>query len=142
MERIAAALPITPVTLAARIFADSREPLTDADLASRMERYREQWRDRVWLLRENSGEELWRAAKRLLELRHLIQPAERWRSDLFEGEGVPVVEDALRWNPNEILLRDYYANSLLSFDEVKARGWPDSSGRRSAVGAQQPTANR
>jgi uncharacterized protein YkuJ len=61
----------------------------------------------------------------VLELRHLLQPAQRWRSDLFEGEGVPVIEDAWQWNPNEILLRDYYANSLLTFDEVKRRGWPE-----------------
>jgi glycerol-3-phosphate O-acyltransferase len=125
MHQISAALPVTPVTLAARIFADSREPLTDAEIVASMERYRNQWRERVWLLREKTGEELWRYAKWILELRRLIQPAERWRSDLFEGEGVPVVEDALRWNPAQLLLRDYYANSLLSFDEVKQRGWPE-----------------
>ena len=66
----------------------------------------------------------------MLERRHLIEPAEKWRSDLFEGEGVPVIEDAWQWNPREILLRDYYANSLLTFDEVKQRGWPE---RKQAV---------
>jgi glycerol-3-phosphate O-acyltransferase len=142
MYQISAVLPVTPVTLAARIFAESREPLTDAEIIARMDQYLQQWRERVWLLREKTGEELWRYAKRILELRRLIQPAERWRSDLFEGEGLPVLEDALRWNPAEVLLRDYYANSLLSFDEVKQRGWPDDGARRSAAGAQQPTASR
>ncbi len=135
MQEISAALPVTPVTLAARVFAESRQPLADGEIVAAMDRYRHQWRDRVWLLREQTAEELWNSAKRILELRRLIEPAERWRSDLFEGEGLPVLEDAWRWNPTELLLRDYYANSLLSFEEVKARGWPES-------GAQLPTANR
>ena len=54
---------------------------------------------------------------------------ERWRSDLFEESGVPVIEDAWQWNPEEVLLRDYYANSLLTFDEVKFRGWPERKPR-------------
>ena len=47
------------------------------------------------------------------------------RSDLFEGSGVPIIEEAWQWNPREILLRDYYANSLMTFEEVKGRGWPE-----------------
>lgn len=125
MDAISAALPITPATLAARIFSESRDPLTDDEMIERMDGYRERWRDRVWLLREKNGEEMWRAAKWILELRHLIEPAERWRSDLFAGAGVPVVEEAWQWNPAEILIRDYYANSLVSFAEVKQRGWPE-----------------
>jgi len=125
MDQISAALPVTPVALAARIFGESREPLTDSEMIERMHRCLEQWSDRIWLLREKNGEEIWRAARRILELRRLIEPAQRWRSDLFEGEGVPVLEDAWRWNPSEILLRDYYANSLLTFAEVKQRGWPE-----------------
>ena len=39
--------------------------------------------------------------------------------------GVPVIEEAWQWNPRETLLRDYYANSLMTFDEVKRRGWPE-----------------
>ena len=124
MAQISSALPVTPVTLAARVFTDSSDALSDGEVIAAMNRYVTQWRQRVWLLREKSGEDLWRAAKRILTLRRLIQPAERWRSDLFEGEGVPVVEDVWRWNPDELLLRDYYANVLLTFDEVKARGWP------------------
>ncbi len=38
---------------------------------------------------------------------------------------MPELEDAWQWNPNEILLRDYYANALMRFEEVKARGWPE-----------------
>jgi len=126
MRQISAALPVTPVTLAARIFADSNEPLSDSDIAAVMDR----WRDRVSLLREKTGAELWRGAKRILVLRHLIQPVERWRSDLFAGEGVPVVEDAWQWNPADVLLRDYYASSLLTFDEAKARGWTPPATRQ------------
>jgi glycerol-3-phosphate O-acyltransferase len=125
MDAISAALPITPVSLAARIFSESRDPLTDDEMTERMDGYRERWRDRIWLLREKNGEEMWRAAKWILELRHLIEPAQRWRSDLFAGEGVPVVEEAWQWNPAEILIRDFYANSLISFAEVKKRGWPE-----------------
>ncbi|MEA2163754.1 MAG: glycerol-3-phosphate O-acyltransferase [Thermoanaerobaculia bacterium] len=125
MREISNALPVTPVTLLARIFADHGTPLTDGEIVDAIDSYRTTWRDRVWLLREKTGEEIWRAARRVVELRHLIEPAERWRSDLFEGSGVPVIEEAWQWNPREILLRDYYANSLMTFDEVKSRGWPE-----------------
>lgn len=136
MTQISAALPVTPVTLAARIFAGSREPLTDAEVVAAIEQHQGRWTDRVWLLREKTAAEIWRAAKRILELRKLIQPAERWRSDLFEGEGAPVLEDTWQWNPNELLLRDYYANSLLTFAEVKQRGWPSQSAAYSVPSAE------
>ncbi len=126
MTEISNALPVTPVTLLARIFADRLgEPLTDVEIIEAIDNYRETWRDRVWLLREKTGAAIWRSARYVVELRHLIQPAERWRSDLFEGSGVPVIEEAWQWNPRETLLRDYYANSLMTFDEVKRRGWPE-----------------
>jgi glycerol-3-phosphate O-acyltransferase len=118
MAQISTAFPVTPVTIAARVFSQ-REVVTDREMAEEIERERE----RLWLLREKTGLEIWRAAKRILELRRLIQPAQRWRSDLFDGEGVPVLEDAWQWNPAELLLRDYYANSLMTFAEVKQRGW-------------------
>jgi glycerol-3-phosphate O-acyltransferase len=126
MTEISNALPVTPVTLLARVFAEhSEEPITDSEIIQAIDRYRELWRDRVWLLREKTGEAIWRAARPVVELRHLIQPAERWRSDLFEGSGVPIIEEAWQWNPRETLLRDYYANSLMTFPEVKTRGWPE-----------------
>lgn len=126
MTEISNALPVTPVTLLARIFSEHPdEPLTDGEIIDAIDGYRAAWSDRVWLLREKTGEEIWRAARRVVELRHLVQPAERWRSDLFEGSGLPVIEEAWQWNPRESLLRDYYANSLLTFEEVKCRGWPE-----------------
>ena len=129
MREISRALPVTPVPLVARILTE-RPVATEQEIAAAIDDYRARWRDRVWLLREKTGREIWVAARRVLELRHLIEPAQRWRSDLFEGEGVPIIEDAWQWNPTELLLRDYYANSLLTFDEVKQRGWPD---RKQAV---------
>lgn len=126
MTEISNALPITPVTLLARIFADhSGEPRTEGEIIEAIGRYQDTWRDRVWLLREKTAEAIWRAARPVVELRHLIQPAERWRSDLFEGSGVPIIEEAWQWNPRETLLRDYYANSLMTFAEVKGRGWAE-----------------
>ncbi len=128
LRRISAAIRVTRVTLAAGIFqSESPRPLTDAEIAAKIDVLRQSSRDRSWRLRETNGEETWRAARRILELRRLIIPAERWRSDLFEGDGVPVVEDAWQWNPAEILLRDYYANSLRPFEEIERRGWPAKS---------------
>ncbi len=137
MNQISDAFPVTPVALVARALARSSESLTDSAIAEAIERERH----RLWLLREKTGEEVWRTAKRVLELRRLIEPAQRWRSDLFEGEGLPVLEDAWQWNPNELLLRDYYANSLLTFAEVKQRGWLDraASGERRAAEAMPAT---
>jgi glycerol-3-phosphate O-acyltransferase len=129
MDEISRSIPITPVTLVARIFSESAAPLSDTEIIRAIDHYREEWKDRVWLLREKTGAEIWRAALPVIQLRHLIEPAERWRSDLFEGEGVPIVEEAWQWNPRETLVRDYYANSLLTFEEVKRRGWPERKRR-------------
>jgi hypothetical protein len=133
MSEISAAIPVTPVTLAASILD---QPHTDEEIVAAIDGYREKWRDRVWLLREKTGAEIWRLAKSILELRHLVQPAERWRSDLFDGSGIPVIEEAWQWNPNETLLRNYYANSLLTFEEVKRRGWPERPKSREQIEAQ------
>ncbi|HXH40707.1 MAG TPA: 1-acyl-sn-glycerol-3-phosphate acyltransferase [Thermoanaerobaculia bacterium] len=131
MTEISNALPVTPVTLLARIFVEHPgETLTEREIIDAIDRYRETWRDRVWLLREKTGQAIWRAARPVVELRHLIEPAERWRSDLFEGGGVPVIEEGWKWNPRETLLRDYYANSLTTFAEVKERGWPERTRRQ------------
>jgi len=139
MREISAAIPVTPVPLVARILAE-HEPLTDAEIAERIDEARQTWGDRMRVLREKNGAEIWRAALNVLELRRLIEPAPKWRSDLFDGSGVPVIEDAWQWNPNERLLRDYYANSLLTFDEVKSRGWPEERQARSGNAASPPTA--
>jgi glycerol-3-phosphate O-acyltransferase len=132
MTEISNALPVTPVTMVASIFA-RRAVLTDEQMHEELAKLREQWRDRPWLLREKTPEEVWKAARQVLELRHLIVPVERWKDDLFTTDdspsgrrgGVPVIEDAWQWNPQEQLLRDYYANALLTFDEVRRRGWPE-----------------
>lgn len=141
MSEISAAMAITPVTLAARVFDDHAQPLTDEEIAAAIDRYREQWKGRHWLLREKSGAEIWKAARPILELRRLIEPASLWRSDLFEGSGVPVIEEAWQWNAGETHLRDYYANALLTFEEVQARGWPErirSEPDAGAVPARSP----
>jgi len=109
--------------------------LRDTAGIAAIDRRRTEWRDRIWLLREKTGAEIWRLARKILELRHLLVPAERWRSDLFDGSGVPVIEEAWQWNPNEKLLRDYYANSLLTFAEVKRRGWPERPKSREQIEA-------
>jgi len=114
MSEISKAVPVTPVTLVARIFADhDGRALTEAELAAEIAAYRERWRDRIWLLREKTPEELWRAARDVLELRHLIV-----------NDGA-----AWRWNGEQRLLRDYYAHSLMTFEDVKRRGWPERKGR-------------
>jgi len=135
MDEISAAIPVTPATLVASILSASKEPLTDEEIVAAIDRRRTEWRDRIWLLREKTGAEIWRLARKILELRHLLVPAERWRSDLFDGSGVPVIEEAWQWNPNEKLLRDYYANSLLTFAEVKRRGWPERPKSREQIEA-------
>jgi glycerol-3-phosphate O-acyltransferase len=111
MTEISDALPVTPVPLVARIFADHAESteLAEQRIVEEIERYRERWADRVWLSRERSAVEIWHAARDVLVLRHLIE----------------VIVGGWRWDPNELLLRDFYANSLLTFAEVKGRGWPE-----------------
>lgn len=123
MTEISNALPVTPVTLVATIFA-GHETVTETEILRELGRLRELHRDR-WLLREKTPREVWKAAKHVLELRHLIVPVERWKDDLFDRGGIPEIEDAWRWNAEELLLRDYYASSLLSYEKVKARGWPE-----------------
>ena len=125
MSEISGALPVTPVTLVAAIFR-RQEVITDAAMLGEIAALREEWRDRTWLLREKTPAEIWRSARILLQLRNLIVPHEQWRDDLFDRGGVPSIEDAWRWNPLEIRLRDYYANALQTFDEVKTRGWGGS----------------
>ena len=124
MTEISNALPVTPVTLVASVFA-RRSVLTDAQMLEELQALREEYRDRPWLLREKTPAEVWKAARHVLELRHLIVPVEQWRDDLFDRGGVPSIEDAWQWNPDEHLLRDYYAQSLTPYADVKKRGWPE-----------------
>ena len=123
MTGISNALPVTPVTLVATIFA-RHEVVTEQQILLELGQMREEHRER-WLLREKTPKEVWKAARHVLELRHLIVPVEQWKDDLFDRGGVPEIEDAWQWNVDERLLRDYYANSLMSYEQVKARGWPE-----------------
>ena len=111
MTRISDALPVTPVALVARIFADhpAGGEIAEQKIVSEIERYRKEWANRIWLMRERAATDIWRSARDVLVLRHLID----------------VVVGGWRWNPDALLLRDYYANSLLTFAEVKLRGWPE-----------------
>jgi glycerol-3-phosphate O-acyltransferase len=139
MTEISNALPVTPVTMVASVFA-RRAVLTDEQMHDELAKLRAQWSDRPWLLREKTPQEVWKAARQVLELRHLVLPYEQWKDDLFDRGGVPVIEDAWQWNPQQHVLRDYYANALLTFDEVRARGWPQ---RQRADGSErQPLAGR
>ncbi|HUP47891.1 MAG TPA: 1-acyl-sn-glycerol-3-phosphate acyltransferase, partial [Thermoanaerobaculia bacterium] len=110
MTEISAAFPLTPVTIVARVFAghSGRSELSEQEIVTAIERYRSEWGHRVWLMRERAAADIWRAAREILVLRHLI-----------EG-----VAGGWRWAEGEITLRDYYAGSLLTFDQVKRRGWP------------------
>ncbi len=112
MDEIAEALPVTPVTLVAKILSE-RSEAGEGEIVQAIDAYREQWRDRVWLLREKTGAEVWRAARDVLELRHLIESREgRWH-----------------WTDDGQMLREYYANALLTFREVKQRGWAERGPR-------------
>ena len=135
MTEISNALPPTPVTLVASVFA-RRAIVTEEQMLQEIEALREEYRDRPWPLREKTPAEVWKAARQVLELRRLIVPYEQWRDDLFDRGGVPSIEDAWQWNPDELLLRDYYANALLPFEAVKRRGWPQRVSDAEAVAAR------
>lgn len=128
MDEISGAIAVTPVSLVATLFA-RHEVLTEEAICSGIEELRSEWSGRPWLMREKTPREIWKAAKYVLGLRHLIVPHEQWRDDLFDGGGAPELEDAWRWHPDELLLRDYYANALVPFRDVKQRGWPERDGR-------------
>jgi len=111
MERISDALPVTPVTLIASIVRDLGPNLiAESTLVGEIANRHEQWKNRIWLLREESPQRIWEAGREVLMLRRLMEQ---------ENGG-------WRWKPDELLLLDYYANSLIPYSEVKRRGWPES----------------
>jgi len=124
MTELSDAFPVTPVSLVATLLARN-DVMTEEQIFAGIQQLREEWRERPWLLREKTPREIWRAAHFVLTLRHLIVPVEQWHDDLFDRGGIPTIEDAWQWNPEELLLRDYYANALQPFADVKKRGWPD-----------------
>jgi glycerol-3-phosphate O-acyltransferase len=118
MDEISNAFPVTPVTLIARLFANAAgEPLEREAIVAAIDAWHRTSRETKWLLREKEAADVWELGRSVLELRGLIEQMEdgRWR-----------------WRPGEELLRDYYANSLLTFEEVKRRGWPERKPRESA----------
>jgi glycerol-3-phosphate O-acyltransferase len=132
MTEISQAFPVTPVTLVASIFA-RHAVLSEEGILRELEQLRIEWGERPWLLREKTPKELWKAARQVLELRHLIVPVDQWKDELFEDRGgMPEIEDAWQWNPREPLLRDYYANALLTFEDVRRRGWPERKAAKHA----------
>jgi len=78
----------------------------------------------------------------------LADARERWIGDLDRRPRHPLdsppdrgeSDGAWRWNPGELMLRDYYANSLLTFEEVKRRGWPERKRDEKAVAAAREAA--
>jgi glycerol-3-phosphate O-acyltransferase len=117
--RISDALPPTPVTLAARVLREAGgRALSEAEILREIERFRHA-DSRPWLIREHAASDIWRAAKRVLKLRHLIEV----------GAG------GWRWTPGEEALLDYYANALVPFEEVEARGWVERPRSSAAPGA-------
>ncbi|MEO8215616.1 MAG: 1-acyl-sn-glycerol-3-phosphate acyltransferase [Acidobacteriota bacterium] len=109
MSEISAALPVTPVPAVAAIFrAHDGLTLSKEEIIAAITKMREETAARMWIGR--SPEQIWESARRILDLRHLVEP----------------LSGGWRWVPNETLLRDYYANSLLTYEEVRQRGWPES----------------
>lgn len=123
MTRISSALPVTPVTLVARVFADHADAgeIAEQTIIAEIERYQTEWTNRVWLMRDRAATDIWRAGRDILVLRRLIE----------------VVVGGWRWNQAELLLRDYYANSLMTYEEVKARGWPEKATQEPRAGLTQ-----
>ena len=113
MTRISGCMPVTPVPLVASIFAEAGGAMTEEEMLAAIARKREELAKRVWAVEnvrtlESPATDIWRAAQKVLRLRRLI----------VENEG------RWSWNPEDIVLRDYYANSLLEWSAVRARGWP------------------
>ncbi|HWW61978.1 MAG TPA: 1-acyl-sn-glycerol-3-phosphate acyltransferase, partial [Thermoanaerobaculia bacterium] len=135
MTGISDAIAVTPVTLVATVFA-RHKVVANHEMPAEIAKLREEWRDRPWLLREKTDREVWELAKNILGLRHLIVPVEQWHDELFGEGGISTIEDAWQWNPDELLLRDYYANALLTYADVKSRGWPERKHDEKALAAR------
>jgi len=120
MTEISNAVPVTPVTLVARILQEHDSAIGEEEMLAAIAEYRERWRNRVWLLREKTPADIWRAARDVLMLRHL----------LVESDG------KWSWPAEERMLRDFYASSLLTFAEVKQRGWPERKQKEGGLPAR------
>lgn len=114
MSNISDAYPLTPVSVVASVFArhPGDEWVDEARLVREIDEARAtRFAGRVWMAKERTGDEVWREAKLVLELRRLVErDGDRWR-----------------WAQRELTLLEYYANSTLRFDEVERRGWKPRS---------------
>jgi glycerol-3-phosphate O-acyltransferase len=110
MSAISESLPLTPVTMVATLFSrNAGQPLNNAKILEGIDALRVEWGERVLLIREHTADEIWRSARLVLELRRLIElTAAGWI-----------------WNGDEELLLRYYANALIPYEQIKARGWPE-----------------
>ncbi len=135
MTEISNALPLTPVTIVATVF-QRKKIVAEREMAGEIAKLREEWRDRPWLLREKTDAEVWETARNVLELRRLVIPVDQWHDELFGEGGISTIEEAWQWNPDEILLRDYYANTLMRYEDVKRRGWPERKRDEKAIAAR------
>ncbi|HEY0593541.1 MAG TPA: 1-acyl-sn-glycerol-3-phosphate acyltransferase [Thermoanaerobaculia bacterium] len=107
--RMSNAFPATPVTVVARIFRENGgRSMSEAEILRAIERARSE-EARPWLIREHAPSDIWRAAKKVLRLRRLIEV----------GPG------GWRWRPAEQALLDFYANALVPYEKIEARGWVD-----------------
>ncbi|MBI2214254.1 MAG: 1-acyl-sn-glycerol-3-phosphate acyltransferase [Acidobacteria bacterium] len=110
MEKISDAYPLTPVAIAAWVFAQHEKGawIEEETLTREIEQARtSQFTGRVWIARESTGAEIWDGARLVLELRHLVEREEsRWR-----------------WSQRELTLLEYYSNSAMPFADVESRGW-------------------
>jgi glycerol-3-phosphate O-acyltransferase len=104
MRRISAAAPVTPVAVVASVLGT--DWLAESEVLSGIDGELTRLSGRTFSKPFTAGE-IWEEARLVLELRHLV-----------EGD-----DDRWRWNPEEDVLRRYYANGLLTFDEVATRGW-------------------
>ncbi len=106
MREISRSLPVTPVPVVATIFRQvGLCGLSREEILQKISAIQHETEERAWHLRDSGADRIFEAARHVLELRHLIR----------EREGL------WWWNPEEIAIRDFYANSLVSFDEAMRR---------------------
>jgi hypothetical protein len=79
--------------------------LSEDEIIGAIEAFRARSASRAWLVREREPSDVWNAARPVLELRHLLE----------------AVGGGWRWAPDELLLRDYYANSLVPYEEARVK---------------------
>ncbi|MDX1584268.1 MAG: 1-acyl-sn-glycerol-3-phosphate acyltransferase [Thermoanaerobaculia bacterium] len=125
MREISGSLPMTPVPVVAFVFRELGEgPTPEERILSEIGKFREATQDRTWHLRDSDPSRIWDSARRVLELRRLIEET----------------EEGWRWNRADLMIRDFYANSLIPFDEaMKVRAESESLRTDAAPNRQTKT---